>query len=59
MIPGIRPGIEKRVSFVNACRELELPLSRMLELTKEMRGKTDGEKEQIAERLEKQLRGSK
>ena len=57
MISGIQPGTEKRVSFSRACSELGVPLSVMCELIKEMRGKTDEEKEQIAERLEKQLRG--
>ena len=57
MIPGIRPGTEKRMSFLETCLKLGLPMSAMHELIKEMRGKTDEEKEQIAERLEKQLRG--
>ena len=57
MIPGIQPGTEKRVSFIDACFELGVSRGKILELTEEMLGKTDEEKEQIAERLEKQLRG--
>lgn len=56
MIPGIRPGTEKRVSFIDACSELGVSRDKILELTEGMIGKTDEEKEQIAEQLEMQIR---
>ena len=56
MKKGVRPGTEKRLSFSIACTEMGLSMSTMLEITKEMIGKTDEEKEAIAEALEKRVR---
>ena len=56
MKSGIRPGTENRYEFCRVCELKGLSLSAMLDYTKEMRGKTDEEKEEIAKKLIAQLR---
>ena len=51
MRKGIQPGTEKRCEMLRIYMEKGLPLSMIGQYTKQMRGKTDEEKERIAEQV--------
>ena len=51
MKKGIRPGTEKRCELLTLCMELGMSSSMILPLVEPMEGKTDEEKEQMAEQI--------
>ena len=58
MREGIRPGTEKRCEMLRIYMEKGLPLSMIGQYTQRMRGKTDEEKERIAEQVILELQNS-
>ena len=51
MRKGIRPGTEMRCELLRILLEQNMSLSMMSKITEPMRGKTEAEKETIAEQL--------
>ena len=56
---GIRPGSENRLNLLRALREKNMSASTARNYTKEMRGKAEKEKEEIAARLLRELEAKK
>ena len=55
MLKGCRPGMEIRTELLLVIAEREIPAKEALPLVSQMNGKTDAEKEQIAEEILKSL----
>ena len=55
MQEGIRPGTEKRCELLKICLEKGMSNSMISKIVEPMRGKTEEEKEQIAEKALKEL----
>lgn len=55
MLKGCRPGMEIRTELLRVIAEREIPAKEALSLVSQMNGKTDAEKEQIAEEILKSL----
>ena len=53
---GIRPGTEKRCELMDFCSETGIQSSELLPIIEPMDGKTEEEKERIAERVLRELK---
>lgn len=58
MRKGIQPGTEKRCEMLRILLEQNMSPSMMSKITEPMRGKTEAEKEQIAEKIILELKNS-
>ena len=56
MKQGTRPGTEMRCELLKICMEMGMSASSISKITKPMRGKTDEEKEHIAQKLITELK---
>ena len=55
MLPGYEPGTEKRCELLRYCLNEGLEISTISRITDPLDGKTEEEKESIAEKLLKQI----
>ena len=56
MKPGIRPGTEKRCEMLRLFNEKCISLNQQYQYVQQMHGKSEEEKEQIAEKIIRQIK---